>query len=841
MAPAFTDVDIQRIYSGPVVAYPSATPTSFRIPSLILSGWNLSDIEITLINVVNGLEVQNRQLVSSEWIDDGTYVWITPVDIISWSSISGYFITVWRVYGEPNPASQDLNPNAGSVFDYVGLANQLAKTTRLAQRALEMSSRSLQVDPQSRNLFPSKYPAFTGEETELPGVTFLPAPLKVIGINSNGEITLFDAGIQVYGSDSIAPTPNFRVLRDAQGRSQVVDPLASQDIATKGYVDSNGGVAASFIPGATIDNLTTFGYLYSGGGSAPTGSEGTGTPAIDGGVSGPLTANFNTVNPLAGTKDFKLTKASATLGAGWWKDFTIDRAYFGMALQIAFPYWNTDSDDVLQVFLYDVTNVNFIPISDPLLKKSATPGYGVSPNQYFATFFTPAITASRQFRLYIHGVSAGVASTFNLDNITVSKQTTVNASVLGGWNAYTPASNFTNLPGSWNFAKWRREGSMMRIQAVYTASGAATGNVTLANNALLPALGLTPDSTIEQEWQIIALSSGVGLSGSQILNGFGSGGSAGMYAGLTQWNATVPFTWKNMDRVFIDISIPIAQWGVNVNLASDFTEYASNDGSGGVAAGTTYNTGSVYGPDGSNIPSVNSSTSGQITLYRATFQRLIQPSDKIFLELKSSGSTAWKDAPYGNPLVTQGGFFYGCWWDYDTIDPSGKSVKVLFGNGGGVPGSSYNVAGAPWSNYAASKYRVRKVSNGNMAEVPPVVRAEYNNAAAQTVADTQINFQSKVEDTHSAVTVGASWKFTTPTPGVYLLESTVVGANSATTVRLFKNGSPLKNIGSTVVGLNTDNVTTIRLAAGDIVDLRPQGNGIAAGALSSISISRIGA
>jgi hypothetical protein len=332
-----------------------------------------------------------------------------------------------------------------------------------------------------------------------------------------------------------------------------------------------------------------------------------------------------------------------------------------------------------------------------------------------------------------------------------------------------------------------------------------------------------------------------------MLNGFGSGGSAGMYAGLTQWNATVPFTWKNLDRVFIDISIPIAQWGVNVNLASDFTEYASNDGSGGVAANTTYITGSVSGPGGSLFPSVATGALSTQTRYRVTFNRPIQPSDKIYLEAQESVTLGtWRDIAFndsagGGPVI-QNTVRYGAYVQIDTTDTSGRSVFVCFNNGGSVAaGASYGVAGYAWSNSSSQKYRVRKVSNGNMAEVPPVVRAEYNNAAAQTVADTQINFQSKVEDTHSAVTVGASWKFTTPTPGVYLLESTVVGANASTTVRLFKNGSPLKNIGSTVVGSNTDNVTTIRLAAGDIVDLRPQGNGIAAGALSSISISRIGA
>jgi hypothetical protein len=293
-----------------------------------------------------------------------------------------------------------------------------------------------------------------------------------------------------------------------------------------------------------------------------------------------------------------------------------------------------------------------------------------------------------------------------------------------------------------------------------------------------------------------------------------------MYAGLTQWNATVPFTWKNTDRVFIDISIPIAQWGVNVNLASDFTEYASNDGSGGVAAGTTYNTGSVYGPDGSNIPSVNSSTSGQITQYRATFQRPIQPSDKIFIEIKTSGSTVWKDASHGNPLVTQGGFLYGCWWDYDTTDPSGKSVRVLFGNGGGVPGSSYNVAGTAWSAYTANKYRVRKVSNGNMAEQPPVVRAEYQNQAA-VAGNSRFIMSNKIEDTHSAYNP-ATGAFSVPVAGVYLIEyvadSLLTGGTQSVVVVNETDGKN-KTFQITASG-RKPYVLSLRAKAGDVLSLK---------------------
>lgn len=54
--------------------------------------------------------------------------------------------------------------------------------------------------------------------------------------------------------------------------------------------------------------------------------------------------------------------------------------------------------------------------------------------------------------------------------------------------------------------------------------------------------------------------------------------------------------------------------------------------------------------------------------------------------------------------------------------------------------------------------------------VPPLVVAIYKTDAGQNMVHTVstiVNFDTKVQDTHDAVTTGAAWKFTAPVVGFY--------------------------------------------------------------------------
>jgi hypothetical protein len=106
----------------------------------------------------------------------------------------------------------------------------------------------------------------------------------------------------------------------------------------------------------------------------------------------------------------------------------------------------------------------------------------------------------------------------------------------------------------------------------------------------------------------------------------------------------------------------------------------------------------------------------------------------------------------------------------------------------------------------------------------------YISAGASTAVNVQFNFDTKVYDSHNAVTTGAgAWKFTAPISGKYQVSSCIYNAAATNnTVTLFKNGSLYRYMGYSVVnsatGLAVPMTTTLFLNAGDYIDVRSGNN-----------------
>lgn len=144
---------------------------------------------------------------------------------------------------------------------------------------------------------------------------------------------------------------------------------------------------------------------------------------------------------------------------------------------------------------------------------------------------------------------------------------------------------------------------------------------------------------------------------------------------------------------------------------------------------------------------------------------------------------------------------------------------------------------------------------GSLAES---VVARYQTAAGQSLANsttTIVNFATEAFDSHDAVTVGSSWKFTAPIDGIYRITSIVTFAANATGVRqldIYKNGASNAIIGLTPYTISTGTSTlfggaaSLDLTKGDYVDIRAWQNSGGALALISnatanvISIERVG-
>ena len=110
-----------------------------------------------------------------------------------------------------------------------------------------------------------------------------------------------------------------------------------------------------------------------------------------------------------------------------------------------------------------------------------------------------------------------------------------------------------------------------------------------------------------------------------------------------------------------------------------------------------------------------------------------------------------------------------------------------------------------------------------------VVAAAAENLVSATYSTTApLDFSTIKFDTHSAVTTGASWKFTAPVPGYYRVSVAGTYTTVATggALQVFKNGvqySSLANYPS-VAGYRISGSETLYLVAGDYIDIRPGGS-----------------
>lgn len=107
-----------------------------------------------------------------------------------------------------------------------------------------------------------------------------------------------------------------------------------------------------------------------------------------------------------------------------------------------------------------------------------------------------------------------------------------------------------------------------------------------------------------------------------------------------------------------------------------------------------------------------------------------------------------------------------------------------------------------------------------------IVTASYFASANGTASTTQtVNFDTKIYDTHGAVTASAagtgSWKFTAPVPGYYSLTGQSISPTGSVNAFLYKNGSIYAqlNFMDTTSGLGVISYD-ILLNAGDFIDIR---------------------
>jgi hypothetical protein len=300
--------------------------------------------------------------------------------------------------------------------------------------------------------------------------------------------------------------------------------------------------------------------------------------------------------------------------------------------------------------------------------------------------------------------------------------------VIGNWTSYdcilaiqgggTAPTYGTNV----RLATWRRNGSSCDIKYDIMQTTAGTAGSNGIYTFSLP-IGLTIDtSKFVQGVDIL-------IGEAKIIIG------ASAFVGHVNYNSALPNVFRIMYQnpfgvlafvrgdtahlgnaivqYSVSFSIPVSQWVSNINLVSDFQEFAStSDCATNIATDSSF-ANNYNGIDGGVLGAF--APSGTLSVNKhVRFKRPLQPSDIINLEFFNNSTKAWVPAFEGGSAMNffdSGTTIVGC-----AINPlGGTDIQVRF--------FSKRDVGTAWSVGASAgdRWRVRKISNGNMSESPSKV------------------------------------------------------------------------------------------------------------------------
>ena len=514
---------------------------------------------------------------------------------------------------------------------------------------------------------------------------------------------------------------------------------------------------------------------------------------------------------------------------------TIQPSQLGQSWKISLAYELDGSANFgptdLEIGLYDVTNDVFISagfIPTTLIGQVLNTSFFVYP------------TTSTSYRLRIRAaVGSNTQGYLRIADVSVAPQVMMSVPAVGSDSTLSFTANPTNqttvtkVLRVGNYAKVHTQTVFSGIPAAFSGFNLGIDTIHAIDIALLNG-GIGDSSPVgtfllsrpgvgQWEGQAIVKTAAIVACGPLT-------GTSGQVQALTQ---VYPTTIQTGDIIEADFMIPIASWSSSLVVSAEGIEYASNDGSAGTAANTTYTTGQKYGPDGSSIVAVNSATGGAtVTQYAVDFVRNVLPTDEIVIQVSFNGRAWINVEAFAFATAIIGGWSYGLRWGPDPSNP--YRIMVQFGNGGAFSIGGYQSAGADWSGQSFYRWRAVKRSGGSLAEVPSLIYARVSSAVvvANLASPALISFSVLEEDTHNAVVLGTPFKFTAPVSGRYQfnVEVSIVASASTTStfvIALSKNGisqflvvrRDIADIWISNASWSVNGQRTLKLNAGDYISV----------------------
>lgn len=569
-----------------------------------------------------------------------------------------------------------------------------------------------------------------------------------------------------------------------------------------------------------------------------------GTRPVDGtGGSPTVTTAITTTAPLNGTKSFLLTKpASNVQGQGWSiLSFTVDPAYRAKVLSISVDYivnsgtftagTGTTDGDVIW-YIYDVTNAQLIePSSIKMFSNSST-----ISDRFESTFQTSATGST--YRLIAH-VASTSASAFELkvDNVTVSPSQYIYGTPITDWQTYTPTGTFTT--NTTYSGVWRRVGDSLEGQVRLTFAGAP--NAVTLTGISIPS-GLVIDTTTKAINSVCGIgsifdngvnrySTDVYISSTTTVNPQIKN-TAGTFATIASISNTSPFTIGSTDTIEVSFFVPIVGWSSSVQMsdsadtrvvAAVFSGSTTSITSAGSVIVPTTVLSDTHGAFSGSTFTVPASGfydfSGTIRFTNAVYA----VGDAVSLFVRINGATDYLLGQYR--ITSTANLNYSTSGSFSLSLTIGNTVQFL-----AVSNVTNTLSGA--NGFYGS---IRRVSGPQAIAASEKIRAKYRTTAGQSisnVANTIVDYGTKVYDSHNAVTTGGSWRFTAPTEGVYKIiamntfASAAYAANNGISIQVFKNGT-IEDLIAYVIQQTAITApfaaygeTSINLLAGEFIDVR---------------------
>ena len=604
-------------------------------------------------------------------------------------------------------------------------------------------------------------------------------------------------------------------------------------------------------------NFITNGDAEAGTTGWATYADAAATRPVDGtGGAASVTFTRSTGSPLEGTGSFLFTKDAVNRqGQGVSYDFTVDSAYKAKVLQIQFDYivssgtfvaGSTSTDSDVIAYIYDVTNSTLIePSSIKLLSNSAT-----ISDKFRASFQTSA--TGTNYRLILHCASTSASAyVLKIDNIKVSPSNYVFGTPVTDWQTFTPTGTWTT--NTTYTGRYRRIGDTAEIQYNLVLAGAPNAVVLTLN---MPA-GLTIDTskfpgTILNDNAIL---------GDLIIKDSGTNSFLGTiaYGGTTSTltpgymseaatvltapaaiNATSPITFAVNDQIGVTARVPIFGWSSSVQTSDQAdTRTIAIQGNGTPnntvtaslskatfpsspitidthGAWSTVNNYYVVPSSGIYKSKFSSEISQTTVLGSAVQVAIVRRNAAGVIQETFSGF----DRAFGAGTTTQYAIaeaIHNC--------SAGDTIEFQTQANGTAPTYSSSLAG--------TQFNIQKISGPSAIAASEKVYAEYTTGSGQSMtgaANTRINYNTKIRDSHNAVTTGASWVFTAPRAEVYEVEACFAGSAQAAAsqkiLSLFKNGTEYRRLArdrNTAASADDQpglGATSIYLLSGETIDIR---------------------